>query len=61
MLGAEQYVHVAVESGTLTARVTRDHAVRIDETVTLTASARHLHLFDPATGRALLHGRSSGA
>jgi multiple sugar transport system ATP-binding protein len=61
MLGAEQYVHVAVETGTLTARVTRDHAVKVDENVTLTSAARHLHLFDPATGRALLHGRSSGA
>jgi multiple sugar transport system ATP-binding protein len=61
MLGAEQYVHVAVEGGTLTARVTRDHAVKVDDTVTLTSSERHLHLFDPATGRALLHGRSSGA
>jgi ABC-type sugar transport system ATPase subunit len=58
MLGAEQYVHVAVESGTLTARVTRDHAVDDGRPRHIQRPARHLHLFDPAT-RALLQRRHS--
>jgi len=53
MLGSEQYVHVALEAGRVTARVPRDHPVRVDEAVTLTASARHLHLFDAASGEAI--------
>jgi multiple sugar transport system ATP-binding protein len=53
MLGAEQYVHVVLSGGTLTARVSRDRPVRVDEPVTLTAAARHLHLFDPDSGAAL--------
>ena len=54
MLGAEQYVHVALDAGTLTARVPRDQPVKVDEAVTLACAARHLHLFDPHTGAALL-------
>jgi len=57
MLGSEQYVHVGLEAGTLTARVPRDQAVAVDDRVTLTAAARHLHVFDPASGAALSHGR----
>ena len=53
MLGAEQYVHVVLPAGRVTARVPRDQVVKVDETVTLTAAARHLHLFDAATGAAL--------
>src|SRR5579864_7657237 len=53
MLGAEQYVHVAVNGGAVTARVPRSQPVRIDETVTFVAQARDLHLFDHDTGRAL--------
>ena len=53
MLGSEQYVHVGLAAGALTARVTRDHPVKVDDVVTLTASARHLHLFDPSSGASL--------
>jgi multiple sugar transport system ATP-binding protein len=53
MLGSEQYVHVALPGGMLTARVTRDRPVKVQENVTLRAAARHLHLFDPAGGVAL--------
>ncbi|HXX82498.1 MAG TPA: sn-glycerol-3-phosphate ABC transporter ATP-binding protein UgpC [Casimicrobiaceae bacterium] len=53
MIGAEQYVHVATESGSLTARVPREQAVKAEKTVTLTAAARDLHLFDQGTGIAL--------
>jgi multiple sugar transport system ATP-binding protein len=53
MLGSEQYVHIACEGGQLTARVPRDQPVAIDQKVTFIAEARHLHLFDPATGAAL--------
>ena len=60
MLGAEQYVHVALDAGSLTARVPRDHAVHVDEAVTLTSASCHLHLFDPATGSAPLHGHPHG-
>ncbi|HEY1325580.1 MAG TPA: sn-glycerol-3-phosphate ABC transporter ATP-binding protein UgpC [Casimicrobiaceae bacterium] len=58
MLGSEQYVHVALDAGTLTARVSRDRPVKAQETVTLRAAARHLHLFDDGSGAAL---RRSGA
>src|SRR5438034_3961610 len=53
MLGAEQYVHVAVDGGSLTARVPRDHMVKIDETVIFAAASRDLHLFDFQTGLAV--------
>jgi len=53
MLGSEQYVHVEVPAGMLTARVTRDRPVKPEEIVTLRAAARHLHLFDAPTGAAL--------
>jgi multiple sugar transport system ATP-binding protein len=53
MLGAEQYVHVAVSGGAFTARVPRSQPVRVEETVTFVAQARDLHLFDHETGRAL--------
>jgi multiple sugar transport system ATP-binding protein len=53
MLGAEQYVHVIADGGSLTARVPRDQPVRVDETVTLAAASRDLHLFDRKTGLAL--------
>ena len=53
MLGAEQYVHVATDAGSLTARVPRHEPVKVDATVTLVASARDVHLFDRETGLAL--------
>ena len=56
MLGSEQYVHVTLDAGALTVRVPRDRAVAVDDRVTLTAAARHLHLFD-AAGPALSHTR----
>ncbi|HSV17507.1 MAG TPA: sn-glycerol-3-phosphate ABC transporter ATP-binding protein UgpC [Casimicrobiaceae bacterium] len=55
MLGSEQYVHVRVPAGSVTARVPRDEPVRIDDRVTLTASARHLHVFDAETGASLAY------
>jgi multiple sugar transport system ATP-binding protein len=58
MLGSEQYVHVVLAAGRVTARVPRDHAVKVDDAVTLTAAARHLHLFD-ADGAALTPVRAS--
>ncbi|HUH92039.1 MAG TPA: sn-glycerol-3-phosphate ABC transporter ATP-binding protein UgpC [Casimicrobiaceae bacterium] len=53
MFGAEQYVHVRTDGGSITARVSRDRPIRVDETLTLAASARDLHLFDHATRAAL--------
>jgi multiple sugar transport system ATP-binding protein len=53
MLGAEQHVHVDVEGHVLTARISREHPVRAQETVTLATQPRHLHLFDYETGEAL--------
>ena len=53
MLGAEQYVHVAVGGGAVTARVPRSQPVRVEEGVTFIAQARDLQLFDHDTGRAL--------
>ena len=53
MLGAEQYVHVTTESGSLTARVPRNQPVKVTDIVTLTAAATDLHLFDQETGQAL--------
>src|SRR5579862_5724691 len=46
MLGAEQYVHVAVGNEALTARVSRERPVKADDSVTLAAPSRALHLFD---------------
>ncbi|KAJ0344358.1 hypothetical protein COL154_014018, partial [Colletotrichum chrysophilum] len=53
MLGSEQYVHFSVDGGSLTARVSRDHPIRVEDQVTFSGAARHLHLFDPETGRTL--------
>jgi multiple sugar transport system ATP-binding protein len=53
MLGSEQYVHVAVDGGALTARVPRSKPVRVEDAVTFAADASDLHLFDHGTGRAL--------
>jgi ABC-type sugar transport system ATPase subunit len=53
MLGAEQYVHVNTEGGSLTARVPRNQPVRVDDMVILAAAAPDLHLFDHETGSAL--------
>jgi ABC-type sugar transport system ATPase subunit len=46
-------VHFSVDGGTLTARVSRDHPLKVQQTVTFSGAAQHLHLFDDATGRAL--------
>ena len=53
MLGAEHYVHVATDGGALTARVPRNQRVKVDETITFTAAASDVHLFDRTTGRSL--------
>jgi multiple sugar transport system ATP-binding protein len=53
MLGSEQYVHFNVDGGTLTARVSRDHPVKVQQSVLFSGAAEHLHLFDEATGRTL--------
>jgi len=53
MLGPEQHVHVDVEGHELIARISRERAIRVQETVTLATEARHLHLFDYGTGEAL--------
>ena len=53
MLGAEQYVHVIVDGGTLTARVPRDQPVKVDDIVALAAASHDLHLFDHQTESAL--------
>jgi multiple sugar transport system ATP-binding protein len=53
MLGAEQYVHVEVEGGALTARVPREQAVKAEQAVTFTADGKHLYLFDHQTGATL--------
>ncbi|HVW58156.1 MAG TPA: sn-glycerol-3-phosphate ABC transporter ATP-binding protein UgpC [Rhizobiaceae bacterium] len=53
MLGSEQYVHFSVDGGTLTARVSRDHPVKVQQSVSFSGAAQHLHLFDEATGRTL--------
>jgi multiple sugar transport system ATP-binding protein len=53
MLGAEQYVHFNVDGAALTARVPRDQPVKVDQNVTFTTDAKHLHMFDQETGLAL--------
>jgi multiple sugar transport system ATP-binding protein len=53
MPGAEQYVHVEVRGGGVTARVPRSQPVKVEDTVTFVARARDMHLFDPETGQAL--------
>jgi ABC-type sugar transport system ATPase subunit len=53
MLGSEQYVHFNVDGGMLTARVSRDHPMKVQQSVLFSGAAEHLHLFDEATGRAL--------
>ncbi|MGN6584535.1 MAG: ABC transporter ATP-binding protein [Rhizobiaceae bacterium] len=53
MLGSEQYVHFSVDGGTLTARVSRDYPVKVQQSVSFSGAAEHLHLFDDATGRTL--------
>jgi multiple sugar transport system ATP-binding protein len=51
-LGSDQHVLVDVGGESITARVSRDHHVRVDETVTLATEGVHVHLFDPQTGAA---------
>jgi multiple sugar transport system ATP-binding protein len=53
MLGSEQYVHFSTDGGTLTARVSRDTPLRVEEQVTFSGDARHLHLFNHQTGKTL--------
>jgi len=53
MLGSEQYVHVSVEGGELTARVPREHHVKAGEAVAFRADAKHLYLFDSESGATL--------
>ena len=50
-LGSDQHLLVDVGGGeTITARVSRDHHVRVAERVTLATEGAHVHLFDPQTG-----------
>jgi multiple sugar transport system ATP-binding protein len=53
MLGPEQHVHVDVDGHELIARIPREDAIKVQETVTLATDARHLHLFGYETGEAL--------
>ena len=53
MLGAEQLVHFASGSTSMTARLPRSEHVKVDEEVAFSAAAEHLHFFDPRTGAAL--------
>jgi multiple sugar transport system ATP-binding protein len=53
MLGAEQYVHIISDDGSVTARLPRDQPVKVEETVTFGARANDVHLFDCETGMAL--------
>jgi multiple sugar transport system ATP-binding protein len=53
MLGAEQYVHLVVDRGALTARVPRERAVKAGQDVIFTADGKHLYLFDHQTGATL--------
>jgi ABC-type sugar transport system ATPase subunit len=51
-LGSDQHVVVDVGGELVTARVSRDHHVQVDERVTLATEGAHVHLFDPDTGAA---------
>ena len=53
MLGAEQYVHMSTDGGSLTARLPRSQQVKVDEALALGPNPHHLHLFDLETGAAL--------
>jgi len=53
MVGAEQYIHVTIDGGSLTARIPRDRTIKIDDTVVFAASSNDLHLFDHQTELAL--------
>jgi ABC-type sugar transport system ATPase subunit len=53
MPSAEQYVHVEVRGGGVTARVPRSQPVKVEDTVTFVARTCDVHLFDPETGQAL--------
>jgi multiple sugar transport system ATP-binding protein len=53
MLGSEQYVHVALAGGFVTARVPRRQPVRVEDRVAFTAEPDTLHFFDQDSGRAL--------
>jgi multiple sugar transport system ATP-binding protein len=49
-LGSDQHVVVDVGGELITARVSRDHHVQVDERVTLATDGAQVHLFDPETG-----------
>jgi multiple sugar transport system ATP-binding protein len=51
-LGSDQHLLIDVAGEPITARVSRDHHVQVDERVTLAADGAHVHLFDPQTGAA---------
>ena len=53
MLGSEQYVHFVTEGGELTARVPREQQVKAGQKVAFRTEAKHLYLFDAATGATL--------
>jgi multiple sugar transport system ATP-binding protein len=49
-LGSDQHLLIDVGGESITARVSRDHHVRVAERVTLATDGAHVHLFDPETG-----------
>ena len=53
MLGSEQYVHLVADRGSLTARVPKERAIKVDDKVIFVAASLDLHLFDPESGLAL--------
>jgi ABC-type sugar transport system ATPase subunit len=53
MLGAEQYVHIMTDGGSLTARLPRSQPVKVDQALALAANPDALHLFHLETGVAL--------
>lgn len=52
-LGSEQHVLVDVAGEKLTARLTRDKVVKVDQKVTFAVDASFVHLFDLETGEAV--------
>jgi multiple sugar transport system ATP-binding protein len=53
LTGSEAVLYLETEAGALTARTAAHGAPGLDENVTVSIAARHLHLFDPTTERRL--------
>jgi ABC-type sugar transport system ATPase subunit len=54
VLGADQFVYGSVGGDTMTARVDPQMKVGPGDRLRLTIDTRRLHLFEPATGKAIL-------